>query len=117
MRDDTADVLTQSKRSGATWEEIKQMDQACQKFTVVVEAKEESESEDEGAETTESKADIEDVSDKGIDDDDWGFDRSKKSWDEMPEPTPEETFSQGQGGDVMDPPPSVAEATVDEGKA
>jgi hypothetical protein len=80
MRDDTVNFLTQSQRAGAIWEEVKQMDQACQKFTVVVEAKEEeSESEDEGAETPGSEADIEDVSDEGIDDDDWGVDRSKKS--------------------------------------
>jgi len=86
VRDDTVDVPLKSQRAGAAWEEIKQMDQACQKFTVVVvEVKEEdSESEDGGAETPESEADdVEDVSDEGVGGDDfWGVDRSRKSQDE-----------------------------------
>jgi hypothetical protein len=55
------------------------MDQACQKFTVVVEATEDdSESEDDVAETPESEADIEDASDESTDNSVGTLSRSRK---------------------------------------
>lgn len=57
------------------------MDQACRKFTVVVEPREEDwrGGEGDGAETSDSDADVEErVSDECIDDDAWGIERVKK---------------------------------------
>jgi hypothetical protein len=70
--------------TNAMWEEIKAMDQACQKFTVVVEATEDdSESEDDVAETPESDADIEDVSDESTDKNIGTLSRSRKRKGEL----------------------------------
>jgi len=70
MQYNSTDLSTLNMLSVSLWEEIKKMDAACQRFAVIVEAKEgDSESEENGAETGESKAaDIEDISDELTDD-------------------------------------------------
>jgi hypothetical protein len=68
--DDPSDLSTRRALSESLWDDIKQVDLACQKFTVVVEAKA-YESEDEGNSTQASEneaAGIEDISDENMDD-------------------------------------------------
>jgi len=59
-----ADFEMQSQRAGAFLQEVKEMDQACQRFNIVVETRgddgSESDSEGDGVETEESEDDIRD---------------------------------------------------------
>jgi hypothetical protein len=62
LDDDFFGFLTQKELSVTLWEEIKKMDLACQRFTVVIEAKENGETCDDESSV------IEEVSDEDMDD-------------------------------------------------